>query len=190
MVTSAMLARQITHPSAPNRANSFPPTLLRTLQLSCRPFFRPRPLFSIACSLFAQNTRGGGTPQHRLLPSRHSDVQTLRPADAISFALCFHNDTNPSSHNSFLFTSMQIPRGCGGAAILRSGLRVSVAVRLRSTQSVEQYIEVTKHRQKGRVMNPNTIGNYALHHRRMAPPTMAIVSTPDPLSVRSSYPGS
>ena len=119
MVTSAMLARQITHPPAPNRANSFPPTLLRTLQLSCRSFFRPRPLFSIACTLFAQNTRGGGTPQRRLLPSRHSDVQILRPADAISFAVCFHNDTNPSSHNSFLFASMQIPRGCGGAAILR-----------------------------------------------------------------------
>jgi len=45
-----------------------------------------------------------------------------------------------------------------------SGLRVSDAVRLRSTQPVEQYIEVTKHRQKECVMNPNLIGNYALDH--------------------------
>jgi hypothetical protein len=32
----------------------------------------------------------------------------------LSLILCFHALTNPFSRNSFLFTSMQNPRGCGG----------------------------------------------------------------------------
>jgi hypothetical protein len=58
-------------------------------------------------------------------------------------------------------------KSLGGVGVLPSdgsGLRVSDAVRLRSTQPVEQYIEVTKHRQKECVMNPKLIGNYALDH--------------------------
>jgi len=166
-----MLARRVTLPHPPNQANSFVPMLLQPLKVSCLSFCSTLPLFSITCSLFLQNTRGGGCA----LPTTHSSRPTFR-------SLCFHNDTNPSSSqpavaslyfhaltnpstgNSFLFTSMQIPRGCGGAAIRRVRPSLSDAVRLRSTQPVEQYIEVTKHRQKECVMNPNLIGNYALDH--------------------------
>jgi hypothetical protein len=65
MITCVMLARQITFRHSPNQANSFVPMLLRPLEVSCLSFCCTLPLFSIACSLFFQNTRGGGYPLRR-----------------------------------------------------------------------------------------------------------------------------
>ena len=54
--------------SVPNTSNSstssisFPFKLLRTLPRSCRSFSTCRPLFSIHCALFLQNTGGMGIP--------------------------------------------------------------------------------------------------------------------------------
>ena len=107
---------------------------LPPLCVSLPSFPHPGPLFSTTCSLFFQNTRGWGYPAE--LPFRISGFRPLfcpyvdsalgacpEPVGAsrryqlpsILLALCFHNDTNPFSRNSVLFTSMQIPRGCGGA---------------------------------------------------------------------------
>jgi hypothetical protein len=91
-------------------------------------FHTSHPLFSIACSLFSQNTRGGGTPQGVDAP----DLQTCGRSDLqtrFCSALCFHNLTNPFSRlpaatvlyfhkltnplagKSPVFTSIQNPRG-------------------------------------------------------------------------------
>jgi len=50
-------------------------------------------------------------PSLRSLPvatTHHSLPPVFRPP------LCFHALTNPSSRKPFIFTSIQIPRGCGG----------------------------------------------------------------------------
>jgi len=60
MITSGMLARQIILPRHSPGLNSFAPILLPPLEISCLSFFSAFPLFSTACSLFFQNTRGGG----------------------------------------------------------------------------------------------------------------------------------
>jgi len=109
MVISVMLARQITLPPYSAQRNSLASILLQPLELSCLSFCKSLPLFSIACSLFSQNTRGAGVSLH----SRPSDFPTFRPADATLSALCFHDNTNPFFRKSFIFTSMQIARGCG-----------------------------------------------------------------------------
>jgi hypothetical protein len=44
-----------------------------------------------------------------------SDASTGR-FDALLPPLCFHILTNPFSHNPFIFTSIQIPRGCASKA--------------------------------------------------------------------------
>jgi hypothetical protein len=120
MVTSVMLARQITHPSAPNRANSFPPTLLRSLQLSCRSFCNSLPLFSIACSLFSQNTGGGGI--HCPLPTIHyplsapfvfTTIQIPPPARSISRSFIFIRLQNPSLATPFFSHPCKSQGGCG-----------------------------------------------------------------------------
>jgi hypothetical protein len=45
----------------------------------------------------------------------HFSVPSGPPWQSNLFALCFHNLTNPFSRNSFIFTSIQIPRGVWGA---------------------------------------------------------------------------
>jgi hypothetical protein len=94
-------------------------------------FFDSDPLLSTACSLFSQNTRGRGTSAK--LPFRISNFQPLfshsvcnlvtppvcpaiSPRFGVSAAiallpLCFHTLTNSFSRNSFIFKSIQIPRG-------------------------------------------------------------------------------
>ena len=60
---------------------------LRALFLSLRSFQRSPRLFSIVCSLFLQNTRGGGAPRRRL---RALCVSLPRvPRGALSFAFVF-----------------------------------------------------------------------------------------------------
>ena len=113
MITSVMVARQTTEPLTPNPAKSFPPTLLRTLKLSCRSFLRSCPLFSIVCGLFSQNTRGWGTPHSHLFLA---DIPTCRhsePAHTVMPALCFHNVTNCFSRKSLVLTIIRIARGVG-----------------------------------------------------------------------------
>ena len=58
---------------------------------------------SFACHSYASTRDGGVTP-----PPISASVL----ATPILFALCFHSDTNPFSRKSFLFKSIQIPRGC------------------------------------------------------------------------------
>ena len=53
--------------------------LLRTLCRSLRSFSHSRPLFSIVCRLFSQNTGGVGYPSAAFYPP---DLQTFRPAQA------------------------------------------------------------------------------------------------------------
>src|SRR5712664_4127696 len=60
MISSVMLPRQTTLPRPLNPANSFPPIGLQPLVFSWPSFCEPRPLFSIICRLFLQNTGGGG----------------------------------------------------------------------------------------------------------------------------------
>src|SRR6266404_6233916 len=71
VITSAMLARQVTLPRRIHSANSFVRMPLPPLGFSCLSFTSSRRLFSIACSLFVQN-RGVGmplsTPSRRRVP--------------------------------------------------------------------------------------------------------------------------
>src|SRR6266446_1279096 len=46
-----------------------------------------------------------------LLTTHHPLPPVFRPS------LCFHALTNPSSRKPFIFTSIQIPRGCGGTSL-------------------------------------------------------------------------
>src|SRR5258708_24370317 len=107
------------------------PLSFQSTAASLSSLFARRPLFSIACSLFSENTRGGGTSTN--LPFGISNFQplfsvpvckTVTPAvnpafcprlgasAAIDlFPLCFHTLTNPFSRKPFLFTSIQNPRG-------------------------------------------------------------------------------
>src|SRR6266436_1776749 len=66
-----MLAGRFDHTS---RRKPFPYILLRTLSRSLRSFSECRPLFSITCGLFLQNTRVGGTRQNSPFPI---NLQTL-----------------------------------------------------------------------------------------------------------------
>jgi hypothetical protein len=116
MITYGMLARQIILPRHSPGLNSFAPILLPPLEISCLSFCSAFPLFSTACSLFFQNTRGGGYLVRFVLVSA-SALRSLRLRVIVSLRslspLCFHNLTNCLSRNSLLFTSMQIARGVG-----------------------------------------------------------------------------
>ena len=51
------------------------------------------------------------------LPTTHHRLPTLFLSPPPEMAgLCFHTLTNPSSRKPFIFTSTQIPRGCGGCS--------------------------------------------------------------------------
>ncbi len=105
---------------------------LPPLCFSLRSFSHRLPLFSIACRLFYQNTRGGGIPRN--LPFGINKIQTFFPdlfatqlsrSPAVSpwqsnllvypprRALCFHNDTNRFSRKVFVLITIQIAPGCG-----------------------------------------------------------------------------
>src|SRR5579864_6098446 len=64
----------------PNRPRPFVFILLPALKLSCLSFSCPRPLFSIVCGLFCENT-GGGIPLPDLHGS-HLTSHTSRPSCA------------------------------------------------------------------------------------------------------------
>ncbi len=66
---------------------SFPSNRLRTLELSCRSFPTSRPLFSMLCGLFSQNTRGCGGGSRipiRFLDSRRESTKIPGAGDACS----------------------------------------------------------------------------------------------------------
>lgn len=73
--------------TSPNPFISSPSYPLRTLELSCRFFSRPRPLFSMLYTLFAQNTRGVGLP---------SPIEDRNDRKIIHFRL--HPAALPASH--------------------------------------------------------------------------------------------
>ena len=78
-------------PVNPCPLNSLPP-----LEISCLSFSHSRPFFSIACSLFPQNTRGGVSP---FPPEPFRRTIDLHP-------LYFHTLVNPFFLNPFVFTNI------------------------------------------------------------------------------------
>ena len=82
---------------------------------ACNPFI---------CNRFSKTGGGRLRVSFSCFPSffpRNSRVTEHGPQ--ITF-LCFHHLTNPSFHNSFLFSSLQIPRGCPpGLLSFRGGSR-------------------------------------------------------------------
>jgi hypothetical protein len=115
-----MLPRRIPGSRPPNHRNSFTAGLLRTLERSCRSFCNTLPLFSTACALFSQNTRGGDIPPTSLSTAHKSQV-TLLPA------LCFHSVTNRFSRK-LKFTSIRIAPGCHPPAFLFNDFCLPVSV--------------------------------------------------------------
>src|SRR6266851_9773089 len=120
-------------------ATSYPLSFQSTAA-SLSSLFARRPLFSITCSLFSENTRGGGTPTNRSFginnfqplfsaPVCKAVTPAFNPAisprlcagacpDLVGGAidllpLCFHILTNCFSRNPFLFTIIRIAPGCG-----------------------------------------------------------------------------
>jgi hypothetical protein len=109
------------YPQASDSCNARPPrspfvfSRLRALFLSLRSFAHSHRLFSVACSLFSQITRGWGIPNE---PTGHPCVNLCALCvSALSFPFClsplyFHDVTNPSPCNPFCCTSIQNPGGC------------------------------------------------------------------------------
>src|SRR5712692_1184198 len=62
----------------PSPATSYPLSFQSTAA-SLPSFFTRRPLFSITCSLFSQNTRGGGTRQNPPFPINNFQTLFLGP---------------------------------------------------------------------------------------------------------------
>ena len=93
-----MLARQITLPDPLDPPNSFLRTRLHALDLSCHSFCSPFRLFSIACSLFSQNTRGRGTRRSRFPRATSHQSRPCLPLLALRIKL-----TPFLSHCSKLF---------------------------------------------------------------------------------------
>jgi len=79
---------------------------LAPLEISCLSFSDPRPLFSIACSLFSKNTGGVVPPRHlRILGG-------VRHRTFIDFQLLpFHQLTNPFFRNLFVFRFICVAGG-------------------------------------------------------------------------------
>src|SRR6266849_647679 len=91
MVNSPMLARRLHH--SPRR-KPFPCIALRTLDLSLRSFCAPRPFFSTTCTLFSQNTRGGGCSTNS--PFAINNFQPLSPLPVATVATKhLAKDANP-----------------------------------------------------------------------------------------------
>src|SRR5882724_1322636 len=92
--------------------SSLPP-----LELSCLSFSASSRLFSVACSLFAQNA-GVGIPSHTVIRCLRQQIDLL--------ALCFQLLANPFSRNPFVCTSIQNPGG--GVGLLNGFSRPRVSV--------------------------------------------------------------
>src|ERR1700730_15072721 len=104
-------------PSGPFKTNPHPFNRLQPLELSCLSFCNSHPLFSIACSLFSQNTGGGVPPgQPSTLPTlRLSDVLTgrryfVRPLFSYSYKLLFPHPLYFDNHPRC--------RGCGVSVLI------------------------------------------------------------------------
>jgi hypothetical protein len=86
-----------------SEANSFFSYSCKLFGNSFYSFRNHHPFFSIPCTLFCKNTRGGGYPKHS---------PALGVSVVIDFlSLWFHGLTNPCFRNSFACTSIQNPRG-------------------------------------------------------------------------------
>jgi hypothetical protein len=96
-----MLPRKVTLRRPPKLANPFAPILLQTLRPSEK---RQAPSNQHFPDSFVKTPGVGGT--------RHSPLGIELSAPPAAPGLCFHIVTNPFSHNSFAFTSIQIPGGC------------------------------------------------------------------------------
>jgi hypothetical protein len=119
--------RNLSHPARRSTPNSRWLTLLQTL---CR-HQKSQLLWNQANPRSLRKTPGVGVPpQSSPLESATSRLfirasvcnlvnapanrpHYSLPPSTFSSLLCFHTLTNPFSRNSFIFTSIQIPRGCG-----------------------------------------------------------------------------
>src|SRR6266478_890477 len=88
-------------PSKSQFLNSLPP-----LEISCRSFSDPHPLFSIACGLFLQNTGG-------VVPPRHPASSAACAIALLSIfnSLPFHQLANPFFRNLFVFRFICVAGG-------------------------------------------------------------------------------
>ena len=71
------------HPPGPTVANTLSPlspSACRLLNLSLLQIARSLPLFSIACSLFSENTGGGGTSPAQFVTPKAAALRRFRPA--------------------------------------------------------------------------------------------------------------
>jgi hypothetical protein len=167
MITSPMLARQITLLTHPLQTNSFTSMCLQPLELSCLSFCDALPLFSIACSLFLQNTGGGG---------RFRCTATLEPSGLRTFgrpvtrfpATHIYQERSREAKkrplSPFPATHAEMP-SCKSFACHTSKKRgvslcsrVAPAVRLRSVRFVNRYIIGCKYSRKNR---PAPVSNVA-----------------------------
>src|SRR5690349_20341120 len=98
-----MLAPRISLLPAPSQRKRRVSKPLPSLKLSCLSFCDTIPLFSMACSLFSQKTRGWGTLLH--LEFRHSPLATA----ANAFRISFYAD---SASKSFIYRFYAKYRGC------------------------------------------------------------------------------
>ena len=79
---------------------------LAPLEISCRSFSDPHPLFSIACGLFLQNTGG-------VVPPRHPASSAACAIALLSIfnSLPFHQLANPFFRNLFVFRFICVAGG-------------------------------------------------------------------------------
>ena len=106
--------------SSSDSSKSFPS--MRLLPL-CRSFRAPRLCFQQLTASFCKTPGIGVYPRNASCRINNFQTLSLRPVcnpvtpggHHVDFVvLCFHKDTNRSFRKSFIFTSMQIPRGVGG----------------------------------------------------------------------------
>ena len=103
-------------PSRRSTPNPNPCNGLQPLETSCLSFCDSRPLFSIACSLFCQNTRGGYTPPTTALWNQQltasffrSCLQTSYPLAGFASSEAFTGHESPvtspfaQATNSFIY---------------------------------------------------------------------------------------
>ncbi len=122
MITSAMLARQVTLPRRIHSANSFVRMPLPPLGFSCLSFASSRRLFSMACSLFVQK-RGVGmplsTPSRRRVPINSFASYYIRVTRAVSCDYAFFCATATTQTIAYQEVTHSFYRHGGGTPYVR-----------------------------------------------------------------------
>jgi hypothetical protein len=133
--------------------NSRPFNRLRPLELSCLSFGHSYLLFSITCSLFLQNTQGGGTPSARCLndlksPSRHSAFPCPLHRHSRVWDPCFtHHSFTPIFEGSL---ATRLPRSARGRATFFYLPLESTLVNVQQNKGLYPPLESTLMQNRGR----------------------------------------